>query len=222
MRRLLVLAASLAALTLGASPALAHVEVLPTEVAQGESVQFTIRVPTERQIATTRVAVDFPSQVTVYSFEEPPPGWTVSPVRAPDGRFSGVVYRGERIGVERYIDFHVLGTPFESGTAVWKTRQTYADGLVKPWTGPPEKPGEEAPESGPTDPGPAATVTILEPGQSASGAAATVVTGRDDANSGAGIWLGVIAIVISGLCLLALGFLWSTRPARLPPDDEDS
>ena len=74
--------------------------------------------------------------------------------------------------MERYVDFHVLGTPFESGTAVWKTRQTYADGLVKPWTGPPEKPGEEAPESGPTDPGPAATVTILEPGQAASGAAA--------------------------------------------------
>jgi len=28
--------------------------------------------------------------------------------------------------------------------------------------------------------------------------------------------------VISGLCLLGLGFLWSTRPARLPPDDEGS
>jgi hypothetical protein len=219
VRRLPLLVAALVAVALAASPALAHVDVLPTQVAQGESVQFTIRVPTERPLPTTRVAIDFPSQVTVYSFADPPAGWTVTPVRAANGRFSGVVYSGGRIGVDRYADFHVLGTPFESGTAVWKARQTYADGKVKPWTGPAEKPGEEAPESGPTDPGPAAVVTILEPGQSAS-AGTPVAAGRDDSDSGAGIWLGVIAIVISGLCLLALGFLWSTRPARLPPDDE--
>ena len=75
-----------------------------------------------------------------------------------------MVYSGGSIGVDRYADFHVLGTPFESGTAVWKARQTYADGKVKPWTGPAEQPGQEAPESGPTDPGPAAVVTVLEPG----------------------------------------------------------
>ena len=219
MRRLPVLIAALAALALAASPALAHIDVLPVEVTQGESVQFTIRVPTERALPTTRVAVDFPTQVTVYSFEDPPPGWTVTPVRGSDGRFRGVVYSGGRSGADRYVDFHLLGTPFESGSAVWKARQTYADGRVKPWTGPTEAAGEEAPESGPTDPGPAAVVTVLAPGRAAA-AAAPVAAGRDDSDSGAAIWLGVIAIVISGLCLLALGFLWSTRPARLPPDDE--
>jgi hypothetical protein len=215
--RLSVVAAALAALALTAAPAMAHVDVLPTQVVRGESTQFTIRVPTERSIPTTRIAVDFPEQVTVYSFAEPP-GWTVTPVRAADGRFRGVVYSGGRIPVERYVDFQVLGTPFGSGDTVWRARQTYADGKVKPWTGPAEKPGEEAPESGPTDPGPAAVVKVLEPGQATS-AAAPVATGRDESDSGAGIWLGVIAIVISGLCLLGLGFLWSTRPARLPPDD---
>ena len=220
MRRLAVAAAALVALILGASPAMAHVDVLPTQVAQGQSTQFTIRVPTEREVPTVRVAVDFPSQVTVYSFEDPP-GWKVQPVRAPDGRFRGVVYSGGSIGVERYVDFHVLGTPFESGQALWKARQTYADGKVKPWTGAPEKPGEESPETGPTDPGPAALVTVLEPGQAVSGTAVAASSGGDS-DSGAAIWLGVIAIVISGLCLLALGFLWSTRPARLPPDDQGS
>ena len=220
MRRLAVAAAALVALILGASPAMAHVDVLPTQVAQGQSTQFTIRVPTEREVPTVRVAVDFPSQVTVYSFEDPP-GWKVQPVRAPDGRFRGVVYSGGSIGVERYVDFHVLGTPFESGQALWKARQTYADGKVKPWTGAPEKPGEESPETGPTDPGPAALVTVLEPGQAVAGTAVAAASGGDS-DSGAAIWLGVIAIVISGLCLLALGFLWSTRPARLPPDDQGS
>ena len=208
--------AALALLGAAAAPAVAHVDVLPTQVAQGEAQQFTIRVPNERDVATTRVRVDFPTQITVYSFAAPPPGWTMRTVRGPDKRFRSVVYTGS-IPVEQYVDFHVLGTPFESGTAVWKTRQTYADGAVKPWTGPAEEPGAEAPESGPTDPGPAAVVTVAEPGAIVG---ATSTTTTDD--SGAAIWLGVIAIAISAFALLALGFLWSTRPARLPGGDGDA
>jgi len=215
VRRATVLAA-LALVAAGAAPAAAHVDVLPTEVAQGEALQFTIRVPTERDLPTTRVRVDFPAQITVYSFAAPPPGWTMRPVRGPDQRFRGVIYSGGEIPVGQYADFHVLGTPFESGTALWKTRQTYADGKVKPWTAAPEEPGQVTEETGPTDPGPAAAVTIAQPGE-VVGAGATTTT---DDDSGAAIWLGVIAIAISGLSLLALGFLWSTRPARLPGGGE--
>lgn len=214
MRRLVALA-TLALLTGGAAPAAAHVDVLPREVAQGEAVEFTVRVPTERDLSTIRVRVDVPTQVTVYSFAVPPAGWTMRPVRGPDQRFRSVIYSGGQIPPGQYVDFHVLGTPFESGTALWRTRQTYADGTVKLWTGPPETPGATTEESGPTDPGPAAAVTIAEPGQGLGAGAAT--TTKDD--SGAAIWLGVLAIVISAMALLALGFLWSTRPARLPGGD---
>lgn len=219
MRRRAALAAAAAALALGtAGPAAAHVDVLPTEVAQGEALEFTIRVPNERDLATTRVRVDFPAQITVYSFAAPPPGWTMRTVRGPDKRFRAAVYSGS-LAPNGYVDFHVLGTPFESGTATWRTRQTYADGQVKPWTGPPEKPGEEAPESGPTAVGPAPVVTVAEPGRAVGSTAAVATPGKDD--SGAAIWLGVIAIGIAALCLLALGFLWSTRPARLPGGGEE-
>jgi len=211
----LVLAAGLAT----AAPAAAHVDVLPREVAQGEAIQLTVRVPSERDLATTRVRVEIPPQITVYSFGPPPPGWRVLPVRGPDGRFRSVVFTGGSIPPARYADFTMLGTPFESGTAIWKVRQTYADGVVKPWTGPPEKPGDESAESGPGDAGPAAAVTVLEPGASV-GAGATASPGDDD--SGVAVWLGVIAIGISGLAVLAVGFLWSTRPATLPSDDEDT
>jgi uncharacterized protein YcnI len=204
-----------------AVPAAAHVEVLPSSVTQGEATQFTIRVPTERDVPTTQVRVDFPAQVTVFSFADPPPGWTLRPLKAPDGRFRGVVYSGGSIVASRYADFHVLGTAFESGTAVWPSRQRYADGQVKPWTGPPEEPGgAEAPETGPTDPGPAAAVQIAAPGTAAPEAGAATGGGDDDDGSGAGIWLGVIAIGISALAALGVGMLWSTRPARLPGDDE--
>lgn len=217
MRRIVVLA--LVALLAGsAAPALAHVDVLPTEVAQGEPLQFTVRVPTERTLATTRVRVEFPPQITVYSFAAPPPGWTLRPVRGPDQRFRAVVYSGGRIPVGQYADFHMLGTPFEAGEATWKAFQTYADGQVKPWTAAPVAEGEESPETGPTDPGPAAVVTVAEPGQAVGAQAVAATTGDDD--SGAAIWLGVIAIAISAMSLLALGFLWSTRPAKLPGGDE--
>lgn len=213
----MVALAALALLVGGAAPAVAHVEVLPDQVEKGTGVEFTIRVPTERALATTRVEVGIPSQVTVYSFAAPPPGWTIQTVRGPDSRFRSVVYTG-RSGVNRYVDFHLLGTPFQSGVAVWPTRQTYADGKVKPWTGPPEVEGQEtAGESTPTDPGPAASVTIVEAGQALAGPT-RAANSTDD--SGAGIWLGVIAIGISALSLLALGFLWSTRPARLPGGDD--
>jgi Domain of unkown function (DUF1775) len=215
--RALVASLVAAAWLAGAGSALAHVEVLPDSVPAGTAVEFTIRVPTERNVATAGVRVEFPSQVTVFSFADPPPGWQLLPLRAPNGRFRGVVYRGGRIPPERYADFRLLGTPFEEGVAVWPTRQTYADGQVKPWTGPPELPGQaESSETGPTAPGPAPAVQIGSPGSAPAATAA-----NDDDGSGAAIWLGVIAIGIALLSALAVGFLWSTRPAKLPDDDEE-
>lgn len=218
MRALIALAA-VAAWLAGAGAALGHVEVLPASVPAGEATEFTIRVPSERDVPTVRVAVEFPAQVTVFSFAQPPPGWRVTPLRRPDGRFRGVVYAGGSIPAGRYADFRLLGTPFEEGLAVWPARQTYADGQVKPWTGPPELPGgAPAAESGPTDAGPASAVEIGPPGSSPS---STAADGDDDDGSGTAIWLGVIAIGISLLSALAVGFLWSTRPARLPGDGEE-
>lgn len=208
------MAVAVLALVVIAAPAAAHVDVLPTSVVAGESTEFTVRVPTERALPTTGVRVEFPDSIVVYSFAPPPPGWTMRPVLGGDGRFQAVEYRG-RSGVGRYVDFRMLGTPSAPGVAVWRARQTYADGLVKPWTGPPEVEGAVAAETGPTDPGPAAQVSVL-----AEGEAAAVATGDGggDGESGAAIWLGVIAIAISAFSLLALGFLWSTRPAKLPED----
>ncbi len=204
-------------LLVAAAPAAAHVDVLPTTVTQGEATEFTVRVPSERDLPTTRVRIDVPDQVTVYSLGPPPPGWTATAVRGADGRISSVVWTGGRIPPERYADFTFLGTAFGEGEAVWPARQTYADGQVKPWTGPPETEG--AVETGPSDPGPAARTTIAAEGTvPATGGATSSTSSSDD--SGVGIWLGVIAIAISGLALLAVGFLWSNRPLTLPGDED--
>jgi hypothetical protein len=210
----LVVAGALLAL---AAPASAHIDVLPTTVTQGEAVEFSVRVPVERDVATTRVRLDIPEQVTVFSFAEPPPGWTLTAIRGADGRVRSVVWSGGTIPPGRYATFHMLGTPFGDGEAVWAARQTSADGLVKPWTGPPE----DGPviETGPTDPGPAARVAIVAPGDEAASPAA-VAAPADDEGSGAAVWLGVIAIATAAAALVCVGLLWSTRPASLPDDEE--
>lgn len=220
MRARIALGALVASLA-AAAPAAAHVDVLPALVEQGKALELTVRVPTERNLPTTAVHVQFPSQVTVYSFGEPPRGWTVKPELATDGRLRGVTFQGGTIPVGRYADFTMLGTPFQTGTVLWKVLQTYQDGQVKPWTGTPVAEGGSAQETGPSAPGPAARMDIAPAGTVVSGAPATVVTRGGGGDSGAAIWLGVIAIGISALAAVGVGLLWSTRPARLPEDDED-
>ncbi|MGD9570443.1 MAG: DUF1775 domain-containing protein [Thermoleophilia bacterium] len=210
--------AALVALLVAAATAHAHVDVLPATLEQGTAAELTVRVPNERDVPTTRVRVDVPPQVTVYSLGEPPPGWSVTGVRAADGRIGSVIWAGGAIPPGRYADFTMLGTPFDEGVATWPARQTYADGQVKPWTGPPEDEGAARTESGPTDPGPAAQTTIVAVGSAPAAAAAAAGGGDDD--SGAAIWLGVIAIGVAALALIGVGFLWSSRPARLPEDEE--
>ncbi|HET6691061.1 MAG TPA: DUF1775 domain-containing protein [Miltoncostaeaceae bacterium] len=221
MRRVVAGLLALLATLVTAGAATAHVSVLPTELVQEESAQLTIRVPNERTDAdTVRVRVGIPEQVTVYSLGPAPPGWKATAIRGADGKFATLVFTGGSIPPERYADFTVLATAFESGQAVWPVVQGFSDDKDKPWTGPPEKPGEASAETGPTDPGPAAAQTILQPGQApATGAAAG--GGGGDGDSDTAIWLGVIAIGIAALAVLATGFLWSTRPARLPEDDEE-
>ncbi len=217
MRAAAVLLAAVA-LLVAAATAQAHIDVLPATLTQGQAGELTVRVPNERDVPTTRVRVDVPPEVTVYSLGEPPAGWSVAAIRAADGRTASVVWSGGEIPPGRYADFTMLGTPFDAGVATWPARQTYADGQVKPWTGPPEEEGEARSESGPTDPGPAPQTEILAEGTAP--AATPVAGGGGDDDSGAAIWLGVIAIGVAALALIGVGLLWSNRPARLPGDDE--
>jgi uncharacterized protein DUF1775 len=195
------------------------VDVLPTTVERSTAAEFTVRVPTEREVPTTAVTVRFPSAVTVFAFQ-PTPGWTRTVLKKSDGTITGVRYTGGRIAVGEYQDFTFLGTPFGPlGQTAWKALQTYADGKVKPWTGPPEKPGAVSEEGGPTAPGPAAAVQIVARGGTTTASSVPVSTSSSSGDdSGAGIWLGIIAIIFAGGALLATGFLWSTRPMALPED----
>jgi len=216
------LAAGGAGLLALAPSALAHVQVLPDQATVNQSQEFTVRVPTERQVPTVGVRVMFPTQVDVFSFQPPPPGWRMHIITSRNQTIRGVSYTGGSIGVNRYQDFNFLGTPTKTGQTVWRAYQTYDDGKVKPWTGKPEAPGAVSVENGPTQPGPASAVQVVSAGAATTAAdvpASSSGSGSD--HSDAAVYLGIIAIGIAALAALGTGLLWSTRPAKLPPDDPE-
>jgi len=196
--------------------AAAHVVVLPEKPQLENEQEFVVRVPDEENQSTTAVRVMFPSGVNVSQFA-PMPGWHRKVLLTRDKRPRGVVWSGGAIAPGTYHDFRFLATPRRAGSVVWPTFQAYRSGAVKPWTGPPEKPGVEAPESGITEQGPAPATEVT----AVPNAAAAPGNTREVNSSSAGIWLGLIAIVIALGSALAVGFLWSTRPAQLPPDEPD-
>lgn len=220
MRRLRTLmvagVATLAAATF-APGASAHIDVLPTTATAGTAERFTIRVPAEREVDTVEVRVTFPAQILVYSVN-PAPGWKMRLERRPDQRTKGVVFTGGRIPANEFREFDVLGTPQETGPALWTSEQVYRDGRVVKWTGPAEKPGDEAEESDPDAPGPGSETLIVAEGETpaAPGAGSAGGGSSDDT---AGMWLGAIGIVLGIGALVGVGLLWSNRPARLPDDE---
>jgi len=214
--------AAAAATLIVVAPASAHVVVLPSVAPKGTPTEFTLQVPTERNVPTTSVRVMFPSQVSVYSFQVPPAGFTVTPILAKNHSIIGAVFRGT-IPVGQYEAFHFLGTPFVTGQTLWPAYQTYADGLVKPWNGSVEKPGSVSVETGPTQPGPTSAVEIVPAGTiSTSASSAGGTAGSSGSGSDSGVWLGIVAIVIAIGAAVAAGLLWATRPIRLPDDDPDA
>ncbi len=213
-----VLCCLLAGAGVVAAPAMAHVDVLPSRLTLNEAQELIVRVPNERDVPTVRVSVMFPAEVTVFSFGPSPPGWQRKVLLTKDGRNRGVVWSGGRIGDGEYAEFRMLGTPMSLGDAVWKSQQTYADGVTKPWTGPPESEGAVAQETGPSAPGPAAATRIVDQQQPQQ---ASSDTPRAAAESKTGTVLGGAALLLAVAALVGLGLLWSRSPAILPPDDPE-
>src|SRR5262245_28333505 len=163
---------ALAALLAAAAGASAHVGVLPGEAPPGVSQAFTVRVPTERDVPTTVVRVDFPDGLVVSRFQ-PKPGWQREVQRSPQGQISSVTWSGGRIDPGEYEDFNfVARTPAQPGKLSFKAYQTYQGGEVVEWV---------QAENGSQ---PAAVMEVKAGPQAASGTAAPDEHGRTVAAGG--------------------------------------
>lgn len=115
----------------------AHVTVSPNSVPQNSYQVFTVRVPTEKEVATTSVKVAIPEGVNISRFE-PKPDWTYTTESNADGKLTSVTWQaaGNGLGPTEFGEFRMQGKVAEDATElVWKAYQTYADGEVVEWTG---------------------------------------------------------------------------------------
>ena len=127
---------AVACIALQAAPALAHVTVWPRTAAPGGFERYVVRVPNEKNTATTRVEIHFPAEVRISSFLDVP-GWNLQVLTDSAGKITGAVWTGT-LPPKRFVEFPFIGVNPKTGTTrlVWPAFQTYADGEVVQWTGP--------------------------------------------------------------------------------------
>jgi periplasmic copper chaperone A len=215
MKRTIALATLSATLAIPATAG-AHVTLQPDEAPAGDFTRMDVRVPNERDNAgTTKVDVRLPSGFIFASYE-PEPGWDVKvtrrkldkPIESHGARITEEVGRITWIGDGKtgiirpgeFQDFGLsVGTPDKPGaTLVFKAIQTYENGEVVRWIGPPEA-EEPAPQ------------VRLRAAEGSAGAS-------DSEDDGAPVWLVVVALGLGVLGLLAgIGGLMSTRRSGRPP-----
>jgi uncharacterized protein YcnI len=184
MKRWLQTFAVLGALLAFAGTASAHVTVWPKETTTGAYEKYTVRVPVEKDINTTKVRLEFPAGFTM-STVQPIANWRYELEKDSEQRITAVTWTatGEGIKAHEFMEFAFVGkNPKETGTLAWKAYQTYADGSVVEWTG---EPGTDTP----------ASVTTIKQGADDHGHSAPEAAST-------GVSSGTISIVLSGSALL--------------------
>lgn len=176
-----------------ASAAQAHVNVYPKETTTGSYEKYTVRVPVEKDVNTTKVRLEFPAGVKVNTVQ-PVPGWNYEFEKDKDGRNIALTWTATNGGIKahEFMEFAFVGAnPKEAGTLAWKAYQTYADGEVVEWTG--DKDSKTP-----------ASVTTIKEGVGEAGhdhgqAAGTTAPAQEAAATGGS---NTLPLVLSGLALV--------------------
>ena len=200
----------------------AHVTLQPTTATAGAYTVLDVRVPNERDKASTvKVDVQFPAGFASVSYQ-PVSGWTVkvtkkklaTPVQTDDGPIteavSRMVWTGSgkglgKIAPGQFMDFPIsVQIPGKAGDVLtFKALQTYSNGEIVRWIGAPSA----------DEPAPRVTVTAAK-AKSASHATMGAATGSDE---GGGNGPGTPALVAGGLLVaLTAAALTLTRRRRAP------
>ena len=209
-----ILGAALFAVLALAPTAVAHVTLQPEEAPAGGFTRLDVRAPNERDNAdTTKVVVQFPPGFLSVS-TEPVPGWDIKVTKRkldkPVEQFGEqvneevgrVTFTGDgQTGVIRPGEFQDFGlslaVPDKPGSTVsFKSLQTYSNGEVVRWIGPPDS-EEPAPQV-------KLTAAGAEAGGGESEPAAQQQPPADGDDDGGSDTLAIIALIV-GIAGLAAG-----------------
>ncbi len=192
---------SLCAMLAVSAPVWAHVTVSPEEVTAGDYETLTVSVPTEKEVPTTEIQVEVPEGFLL-SGVQPVPGWDHS-FEEDGGIVTAVTFSGGEIRPREFQQFLVQAqAPEKPGEYPWKAIQTYEDGSVVEWTGPPEAEepasvievvsgGSEDPESSPQPSGGSASQK--------AGVEAEVLADTGGTDPAGYAVLGVVGLALSAL-----------------------
>ena len=126
-------AALFALFILAAVPAAqAHVTVWPQQSQAGGSERYTVRVPTEGQVATTSVELEIPADVTVSAVLVG--GAFTYDVRREANRVVAVTWKLE-IKPAETAEFVFFARNPNAKQITWKAHQRFADGTSADWVG---------------------------------------------------------------------------------------
>ncbi|MFS0761882.1 MULTISPECIES: YcnI family copper-binding membrane protein [Peribacillus] len=126
-----------AALFIFSGSAYAHVTVKPSSSAPEAWETYTIKVPVEKETATTKVTLKVPEGVTFESYQ-PVPGWKVTTEGDKDGHVKTVTWAAtdEGIAAGQFQQFSfVAQNPKEETNVAWDAFQYYEDGEIVEWSG---------------------------------------------------------------------------------------
>jgi len=133
------IAGAVAALAIAAPSASAHAIVSPAVAKNGALEQFTLSVPTEKEVATTtKIELNVPAGFSIDSYE-PSPGWKRQ-VQATGSGEEAVVHKvtwsGGKVPTEEDAVFRFNADTTKAATYKFSVQQTYSDGSVVSWSGP--------------------------------------------------------------------------------------
>lgn len=135
MKQYVVAASAAASMLFFANTASAHVTVLPAESFTGAWETYTIKVPVEKDVPTTKVAVKMPAGVEFEQYETVP-GWTTKVDKSGKGTTVTWSTEGEGIQAGQFQRFtFVAKNPDKAGDVAWDAYQYYKDGSIVEWTG---------------------------------------------------------------------------------------
>lgn len=196
----------------------AHVNVTSSSTKQGQEAVLTFRVPTEKDVPTTKFEVALPTDTPIMQVSvQPKAGWTyelargtpVTAVKDSSGNpVTKVVTRvtwtatGAGIKPGEYDQFTLLADPLpDSPQLVFKALQTYSDGSVVSWI--------QLPVAGSAEPEFPAPILTLGPDTTDPVVrAAPTVGATTDPSGGDTVWkvLAIVALVLGALALLGAAY----------------
>jgi len=115
--------------------AIAHIRIAPTESTVGAREKYTMRVPNEKQVGSSKIEGEFPAGLQVYDFEFKP-GWKIDFKKDEKGNIVGATWTG-KIQPYEFVEFGMLAiNPKQGANLTWKFIQYYDDGTKEEFVGP--------------------------------------------------------------------------------------